>query len=63
MQIILSRYKARLLAMFAILNPYAPPLSQNKPLVFTDPNADPRVCAECHKTFSDAVAEQAGKPV
>ena len=49
--------------MFAVLNPYSPSLSKNKPLVFTDPNADPRVCAECHKTFSDAVAEQASKPV
>jgi len=42
---------------------YADYIEQNKPLVFTDPNADPRVCAECHKTFSDAVAEQASKPV
>jgi len=32
---------------------YADYIEQNKPLVFTDPDADPKVCAECHKRFSE----------
>ena len=26
---------------------------QNAPVVFTDPEADPKVCAECHRRFSE----------
>jgi len=32
---------------------YAKYIEQNNPLVFTDPNADPYVCAECHRRFSE----------
>jgi len=32
---------------------YADYIEQNKPLVFTDPDADPKVCAECHRRFSE----------
>merc|ERR1712018_391797 len=28
---------------------YAEYIEQNSPVVFTDPEADPKVCAECHK--------------
>ena len=36
-----------------LFEPFQCHLFQNKPLVFTDPEADPKVCAECHRRFSE----------
>ena len=49
-----KRYIEQVLVI--ILNKYASNqifFFQNKPVVFTDPDADPKVCAECHKRFSE----------